>query len=66
MPKHLHACHVFVRTSCWSFIISPIQYEVYNDVKQCRLTYRHVHLFHGNHTAAADMELRPKIGSYDT
>ena len=35
-------------------------------MKQCRLTYRLVHLFHGIHTTAADMEWKPKIGSYDT
>ena len=35
------------------------------DVKQWRLSYRHVHLFHGNHTTAVDMEWRTKVESCD-
>ena len=46
----------------WGHHVNRLLSERVYELKSEQLSYRHVHLFHGNHTTAADWEGGPKIG----
>ena len=49
----------------WGHHVNRLLSERVYELQSEQLSYRHVHLFHGNHTIVADMERRPDIASYD-